>query len=424
MLVAFRHNRAIAHEKRVAEYHLEIAELMMRDAKSFQAWWKTLCSMSQNMQFMSIGLWKRHSRQCIKACTWDAPEGRFPSGGTAEFSLPLQRGGVSEWEIRARLWTDGCLEIGGQRATLLARIIDEFPPPEREDEESEPFADIDQIRPSTFGETGTMTVSHPRILENPTCMPSPLSVMGVPVVPFETYDHALECIEKVVESHQQSFWVPVNPVKIYHAWHIPELLSILQQSDACLCDGVGVSIASRILNGRGIKRITGCDLFFKLLPLASRKRWGVYLLGALPESNASARSAIQRMYPDLRIVGSQDGYFRDSQEVIEKVNESGADLLFVGMGSPKQEYWISRHRHAINARFCMGVGGSLDVAAGSVRRAPRIFCVTGTEFLFRLAMEPQKRLPNQVILLSFLIQVIGRRSFGAGAPTEGAYSDR
>jgi len=416
--MALRNNRAIAREKHVAQYHFEIAELMMRDARSFQAWWKTLCSMSQQMQFMSVGLWKRYNDCCISACTWNAPEGTFPSGRTAEFILPLQRSGASEWEIRARIWTSSCLEIGGQRATLLARIMDEFPPPECAEEEVERGVSVEGGHLSMLDEMSTLAVLHPRVSQDLTGMPSPVNVMGVPVVPFESYGQALECVEKVLESDRQSFWVPVNPVKIYHAWYIPELLSILQQSDACLCDGVGVSIASRILYGRSLTRITGCDLFFKLLSLAARKGWGVYLLGAVPESSAAARLAIQKMYPGLRIVGSRDGYFRDSQQVVDEINESGADLLFVGMGSPKQEYWISGHRHLINARFCMGVGGSLDVAAGIVRRAPKIFQLTGTEFLFRFAMEPRKRLANQGVLLSFLIQAISRTLSDAGAPWE------
>ncbi len=266
-----------------------------------------------------------------------------------------------------------------------------------------------------------MIASQTQTAEDRACMPEPLSVTGVPVVPFENYDQALECAEQMIQSERQSFWVAVNPIKIYHAWHTPELLSLLRQTDACFCDGVGVSIASRILNGRGIKRVTGCDLFFKLLALASRRQWGVYLLGASPKSNAAARAGIQRMYPDIKIVGWQDGYFEDADAVVDDINRSGAKLLFVAMGSPKQEYWIARHRQAIHAHFCMGVGGSFDVAAGSVKRAPRIFRMTGTEFLFRFIMEPRKRLSNQGILLRFLTRVIGRKLLGDTAALGGAY---
>jgi len=247
--------------------------------------------------------------------------------------------------------------------------------------------------------------------------------MGIPVVPFESYDQALECIERIIESNQRSFWVAINPVKSYHAWYEPELLNLLRQTDVGICDGVGVSIASRILHGRSIKRCTGCGLFFRLLSLASRKRWGVYLLGASAQSNATARAELQKMYPDLRIVGWQDGYFEDSRTVIEQINSSKVNLLFVAMGSPKQEYWIWRHRQAIDANFCMGVGGSFDIASGSYRRAPKVFRMTGTEFLFRFIMEPRKRWSNQKILFSYLFRVIEKRLFGFAIPAEVAKTE-
>jgi len=250
-------------------------------------------------------------------------------------------------------------------------------------------------------------------------MPAAVTVMGIPVVPFETYDQALGCIEEAIDSERKSLCLAVNPIKMYRAWHEPELLNLLRQTDINICDGIGVSFASRILNSRGIKRITGCDLFFRLLSLAAHKQWGVYLLGASAESNAAARAGLQRMHPRLRIVGWHDGYFDDSSEIVEKINASGADLLFVAMGSPKQEYWMWRHRHLINASFCMGVGGSFDVASGNVKRAPKIFRATGTEFLFRFATEPYKRLAHQGILLRFLLRVLGTKLSGAGTSLNG-----
>jgi N-acetylglucosaminyldiphosphoundecaprenol N-acetyl-beta-D-mannosaminyltransferase len=246
-----------------------------------------------------------------------------------------------------------------------------------------------------------------------TSAPTPLSIMGIPVTPFETYDQALECIGEVIESKRKSFCVAINPIKVYNALHEPQLRNLLRQADINICDGVGVSIASRILHGQGIHRITGCDLFFRLLSLASQRQWGIYLLGASLQSNAAARARLQEKYPGLRIVGWQDGYFEHSRQVVEQINASHADLLFVAMGSPKQEYWIWRHRREINARFCMGVGGSLDVAAGNIKRAPKVFRLTGTEFLFRFAMEPRKRLAQQKILLYFLLRIIGRKLAGA-----------
>jgi N-acetylglucosaminyldiphosphoundecaprenol N-acetyl-beta-D-mannosaminyltransferase len=261
-----------------------------------------------------------------------------------------------------------------------------------------------------------MMVAGRQVQEEPACTPAPLNITGIPVVPFESYEQVLACIEQRIESARKSFCVAINPIKMYNAWHDPELLTLLRQADIGICDGVGVSIASRILHGRGMKRITGCDLFFRLLRLASEKGYGVFLLGASAPANAAAREALQRTYPDLRIAGWHDGYFQDSQTVVAEINASGADLVFVAMGSPKQEQWIGQHRQSINACFCMGVGGSFDIASGHLRRAPRIFRLTGTEFLFRFVLEPRKRLAHQKILLWFLLRVLGRRLSGARIP--------
>jgi N-acetylglucosaminyldiphosphoundecaprenol N-acetyl-beta-D-mannosaminyltransferase len=205
-------------------------------------------------------------------------------------------------------------------------------------------------------------------------------------------------------------WIAINPVKIYHAWNKPELLKLMRQADVGICDGVGVSLASKILYGQSIPRCTGCDLFFKLLSEAAKKKWSVYLLGASAKSNSAARAELQKRYPYLKIVGWHDGYFEDSNPIIEQINSSGANLLFVAMGSPKQENWIQNNWQAINANICMGVGGSVDIASGNLRRAPIIFRMTGTEFLYRLICEPRKRWPIQKVLLPYFLQVIGKKA--------------
>ena len=258
-----------------------------------------------------------------------------------------------------------------------------------------------------------MLIATNRVSNEPEFAPEPMHVAGVPVVPFESYDQALACIERTVEAGRKTFWVAINPQKCFRAWHESDLLNVLNQADVGICDGVGVSIAAKILYGQRIKRCTGCDLFFKILPFAAKKGWRIFMLGASPESNASARKKVQEMYPDLKIVGSHSGYFDDSAVVIEQINSSEADLLFVAMGSPKQEYWIWEHRNEINASFCMGVGGSFDVVSGTIHRAPKIFRKTGTEFLFQLVTEPHKRWKRQKVYFPFMLRIIARRLAGS-----------
>jgi len=408
ILIAIKRNWAIAHEARTERHSFEKAQMKMRESRSFRAWWETVCIMGKQMRFQSIGLWNRRNGHYLSTCVWNAPEGKSTTGETVKLSLPLHGKGAAEWEIRARIWVDGYLELSGRQAMLLARLMDEFPPPEQEEEVEELDQRANTTRLSTIKEkAGPLT--NTQTLKIQAHIPKPLNIMGIPVVPFESYDQALECVERIIESDRKSWWVAINPIKIYHAWHKPELLDLLRQTDVGICDGVGISIASVILHGRSIKRCTGCDLFFKLLFLAARKRWGVYLLGASAQSNAAARLELQKMYPDLRIVGWQDGYFEDSRTVIEQINSSGADLLFVAMGSPKQEHWIWRHRQSINANFCMGVGGSFDIASGGLRRAPKVFRMAGTEFLFRLIKEPLKRKRIQKVLFPYFLRVVGKK---------------
>jgi len=409
ILRALKRNWAIALDARKQRCKFENAEVRMRESKSFHEWWKTICIMCEKMNFQNIGLWNRRNGEYVNICLWNAPEGKFTAGKIVKLNLPLKGNGATEWELRASIWSDDYLELCSRQAMLLARLMDEFPPPEQEEkaEELDLFSYTKRrlkIEEKAGGPTNTQT------LKRPAQIPTPLDIMGIPVVPFESYDQALECIEEIIESDRKSWWVAINPIKIYNAWHKPELLNTLRQTDAGICDGVGVSITSRILYGRNIKRCTGCDLFFKLLFLASRKKWGVYLLGASAEANAAARSELQKKYPGLRIVGWHDGYFEDSQKVIEQINSSKANLLFVAMGSPKQEDWIQNNWQAINVNICMGVGGSFDIASGSLRRAPTIFRMTGTEFLYRLICEPRKRWRIQKVLIPYFLQVIGKKT--------------
>jgi len=238
-----------------------------------------------------------------------------------------------------------------------------------------------------------------------------LSVLGVPVVPFDSYAQAVGCVEQSVITRRKTFWVAINPQKIHRARREPRLRSILSHADVGICDGVGVSIAAKLLHGRFLARCTGCDLFFRLLAAAEQKSWRVFLLGATPESNEKACLNLQQRHPELRIVGRQHGYIDDSAGIVDQINDSEADLLFVAMGSPKQEYWISEHRDAINAPFCMGVGGSLNVASGMARRAPKVFRRTGTEFLFQLVTEPW-RWKRQIVYVPYMLRVLRESLLG------------
>ena len=236
-------------------------------------------------------------------------------------------------------------------------------------------------------------------------VPKPLWVMDIPVTPFESSNQVIECVASAITARRKVLCVAVNPEKVYRAQRDPALRSLLQNAEITICDGVGAALAARVLHGRRIARCTGVDTFMNLIAAAPQRNWRIFLLGASPETNAKAAERLVEQHPDLQIVGRRDGYFREAGPVIDEINASRPDLLFVAMGSPRQEFWITEHRAELDVPFCMGVGGTLDVAAGTVKRAPALFRKTGTEFFYRLLAQPQ-RIRRQIVLPLFAAGVL------------------
>lgn len=227
-----------------------------------------------------------------------------------------------------------------------------------------------------------------------------VEVLGVEVASFQGYDQAVQCVADRLGAAEKTFCVAINPEKIYRAQQDASLKQLLDQADMRICDGVGVALASRVLNGERLERCCGVDLFLHLAGRAATAGWKVFLFGASPESNDGAARRLAELHPELQIVGRRHGYDYRDEDVVEAINGSGAQLVFVAMGSPRQEQWIVAHKDRLNAAFVMGVGGSFDVLSGTAQRAPRLFRRTGTEFLYRLIKEP-KRWRRQLALPLF-----------------------
>lgn len=235
--------------------------------------------------------------------------------------------------------------------------------------------------------------------------PTKVQIMGVGVTPFDGYWHAVDSIGRLIEGQRQTFIAAINPEKLYRAQFDSELKSLLNNANITICDGIGAAMAGRVLNGKMVPRITGVALFYELIQAAEKRGWKIFLLGAAPDVNEQARLALSAANPALNIVGSLDGFFKNSDEAITAINKTGADILFVAMGSPRQEVWIQQNRDKINASVLMGVGGTFDIVSGRIRRAPKIFRKTGTEWLYRLIREP-KRFRRQLVLPKFMWLVV------------------
>lgn len=137
--------------------------------------------------------------------------------------------------------------------------------------------------------------------------------------------------------------------------------------------------------------------------MAERGR-SLYLLGAKPGVADMAAERLQKQYPGLKIAGTHDGYFKEDAPVVEAIRESGADCVFVCLGAPKQELWMARNGPATGAHLLCGLGGSLDVFAGTVERAPKFWSDHGLEWFYRLCKEP-KRIGRMMKLPLFLVHV-------------------
>lgn len=170
----------------------------------------------------------------------------------------------------------------------------------------------------------------------------------------------------------------------------PRFLNILQNSELVLPDGISVIYASKIV-GRPISAKLAGIAFAQALCSALGKREGrLFLLGAKPGVAEKAGQNLKEQYPGLIIAGTHDGYFTDVKPVIEEINASEPDALFVCLGAPKQEYFMDENKDRLNVPLMAGLGGSLDVLAGNVTRAPEFYQKFGLEWFYRLCKEPQR----------------------------------
>lgn len=229
------------------------------------------------------------------------------------------------------------------------------------------------------------------------------TVLGIQVN-TEGYDELLPKVFDQIEKQQKSLIVAINPEKIIKAKEDPALKTLLNNAEFQIPDGIGVILASKIQKGQIKSRVTGVDMMLRLCEEAAQRKKPIFLYGGKPGIADQAAKKLQELYPSIKIAGTQDGYEKDNQKVIDKINEAKPDLLFVAMGSPKQENWINANRDQLHPTIYQGVGGSFDVLAGNVKRAPEAFQKVGMEWFYRLMKEPH-RIKRQIALPLFLLEV-------------------
>lgn len=218
-----------------------------------------------------------------------------------------------------------------------------------------------------------------------------LNVLGVGVDTNDMNASASILVDAMDGSDTFSVYTPNSEI-ILHAYKNPDYCKVLNRGDMVTPDGIGVVYASRILKRPLPERVGGFDLANEVLKRIAGTGKRVYLFGGKPGVADKAAEKICALYPDTIICGTQDGYFdaEKEQKIIEDINEKKPDLLFVCLGFPKQETWIDAHKDELSAKVCMGIGGSLDVFAGTVKRAPIGFQKLGLEWLYRLLKQPSR----------------------------------
>jgi len=232
------------------------------------------------------------------------------------------------------------------------------------------------------------------------------TLLQVPVDGYQIADF-MSKIEESFSNPRVATIFAINPEKIMRALRDPELLSALKEADFLIPDGIGTTVGIWLIHGERIARTTGVDLMGRLLDLAEKKEYNVFLFGSAPEVIDRASTKIVRAHPALHLVGVQHGYLQKNKHeaLIKKINELNTDLLFVGLGSPKQEKWIQRYKKVLQVKMCMAIGGSLDVLAGRNPRAPISYQYLGLEWLYRLISQPQ-RFKRQLVLPKFIFEIL------------------
>lgn len=240
-------------------------------------------------------------------------------------------------------------------------------------------------------------------------MRNTVNIMGIPVDNL-TMEGAIEkSMGFLLKNSVHTIYTPNSEIMMI-AQRDPILKNILNEADLLVADGAGVVLASKILGTKLPEKVAGFDLVKNIFSASRQKSLSVFLFGSKPGIAEKAGINILQLFPWIKIVGCQSGYFQQNEEdrIIESINSSNADILLVALGAPKQEKWIHKNKHRLNVKICVGVGGTLDVFAGEVKLAPEFFRKNGLEWLYRLYREP-KRFVRMLDLPRFILLALWTR---------------
>ena len=237
--------------------------------------------------------------------------------------------------------------------------------------------------------------------------PHAVTLLNVPLHCLSESE-VMQRVESAIDANEPMRVGVVNAAKMVAMQRDAVLFDDVSSSDLVLADGMSVVWASRLLGYSAVHRIAGIDLMFRLFELAARRHFRVYCLGATEEISIEVARNLERDYPGLVLAGRRNGYFSDeeAQEVAREIADCHPDILLVAITSPRKELFMARWADTINAKVTHGVGGSFDVYAGKVDRAPVSWQKLGLEWLYRVKQEPRrlwKRYATTNLLFTWLI---------------------
>ncbi len=230
-----------------------------------------------------------------------------------------------------------------------------------------------------------------------------------------SFNEAVEEIEKYLRGNSLKTIYTPNPEIVMGAKDDESLKNLINSGDMVTADGIGLIYACKI-KGKPLKeRVTGYDLSLKLLEIGNDNSYSIYLLGGKEGVAKKAGENIGIDYPNINIAGYHHGYFKGShngyenhieeKNIIDEINLSNPDIIFVGLGFPNQEKWIKANKAKIKGKIIIGNGGVMDILSGNSKPAPHIYRKIGLEWLYRLIKEPS-RIKRQIIIPKFMLMVI------------------
>jgi len=213
--------------------------------------------------------------------------------------------------------------------------------------------------------------------------------LGTPIHALSMAE-TLDLAEEAMARRQSMHHTVVNVAKLVNMRNNDELREDVSSADVINVDGAGVLWGARLMHVAVEERVAGVDIMTQLFARCEERGFRPYLLGAERHVLEAVARELARQHPGLEIAGMRDGYFKPEQEdaVVDAINASGADCLFVALPTPTKERFLKKHRDRLTPSFVMGVGGSFDVYGGKVQRAPKLVQRLGFEWLFRVSQEP------------------------------------